>query len=653
MLRDFPQIDLENFPDKLQKLIEKQRKQIDTLLQEDRHSYEKLIKPLEDMEEDLEVFFTPLSHLNSTANTEQTQKAYEKSLPLISAHQSRTAHDIRLYKALGEISPKNDEQSRVLELTLRDLRLMGAELGEKEKKRIEEIDIRLSELGSDFERNLLEAANRWEMVLDDPEDVKGMPPSDLEAAKIEKNGTITWRFTLQTPSYISYMTYGPNRARREELYRAYTTRASANEKVIDEILELREEKASLLRYDSYADYALQTRDAQSSKEVLEFLDRLIEAAYPQAKAEIEELRAFAKELDGIELSAYDTAYYSEKLKKRKFGFDDAATKPYFSSRKVLQGLLDIVSKLFDISFVQTDVPVWHESVKVYDIYENDTVTGRIYFDLEARETKRSGAWMHDWESHYVDRNGKEHLPSAFVVANFSPSDKSTPSLLRHDDVVTLFHEMGHALHHLLSRLSERSISGINGVAWDAVEFPSQFLENFAYEKAILERFARHYETDEPIPDDLAEKVKQSKNFQAASGILRQTEFALFDMLLHQKPYRGEEVQKLLESIRERTALVEVPSYNRFQHGFSHIFAGGYAAGYYSYKWAEVLSAEAFFACLDPDKGIDPDMAKSYRETILSRGALKPMKKLFEEWLGYSPKVDKLMRLYDIEEEKIR
>ncbi|HSR73669.1 MAG TPA: M3 family metallopeptidase, partial [Sulfurovum sp.] len=331
----------------------------------------------------------------------------------------------------------------------------------------------------------------------------------------------------------------------------------------------------------------------------------------------------------------------------KFDFDDTMTKPYFEQEKVLQGLLYIVSELFAVTFEPADVPTWHACVKPFDIFEEGKLSGRIYFDLEARKEKRGGAWMNDWETHYVDSKGELHLPSAFIVCNFSPTTSKTPSLLRHDDVVTLFHEMGHAIHHLFGKCKERSVSGINGVAWDVVEFPSQFLENFAYEAAILKRFGFHYETDEPISNELMAKIKETKNFQAALGILRQVEFSLFDFVLHQDLYQGEEVQTLLNGIREKTSLLTPPSYNKFQHGFSHIFAGGYAAGYYSYKWAEVLSADAFFSCLDNESGFNKERAKGYKEYILASGGAIEMSELYEEWLGRKADVQSLIKLYEI------
>ncbi|MCB4773481.1 MAG: M3 family metallopeptidase, partial [Sulfurovum sp.] len=290
---------------------------------------------------------------------------------------------------------------------------------------------------------------------------------------------------------------------------------------------------------------------------------------------------------------------------------------------------------------------WHNCVKTYDIFENEKLSGRIYFDLEARQEKSGGAWMNDWETHFVDTKNKTHLASAFVVCNYTPATKDTPSLLRHNDVVTLFHEMGHAIHHLFGKCKERSISGINGVAWDVVEFPSQFLENFAYEPTIIKRLGFHYKTGAPIPNDLVSKIKETKNFQAALSILRQVEFSLFDFKLHQALYQGDEIQVLLDNIREKTTLLKPPSYNKFQHSFSHIFAGGYAAGYYAYKWAEVLSADAFFACLGKTKGFDEEKAKGYKRYILNSGGIKEMGELYTEWLGRKPQIESLIKLYEM------
>jgi oligopeptidase A len=431
--------------------------------------------------------------------------------------------------------------------------------------------------------------------------------------------------------------------------RAYASRAPQNAEVIDQLLELRQREAKLLGFESFSAYSLATKDAPNTDEVTKFLEELGVKALPQAKEELEELKAFALRTDGIKsLQGFDVAYYSEKLKKEKFDFDDSMTKPYFEQSKVLEGMLEVVSELFSVEFKAVELTLWNEKVKPFDIYQKGTLAGRIYFDLEARESKRGGAWMHNWETNFVDANGKKHLPTAFIVCNFSPSTEENPSLLRHDDVVTLFHEMGHGIHHLFGRCNEHSVSGVNGVAWDVIEFPSQFLEAFAYEKPILKRFAFHHETKEPMSDELLNKIKETKNYQAALGILRQVEFSLFDFNLHKKLYKGDEVQALLDGIRETTALLKVPEYNKFQNGFAHIFAGGYAAGYYSYKWAEVLSADAFYECLDDECGFNQEKADGYLKYILNKGGSEDMSSLYKQWLGREPKVESLLKLYGIE-----
>ena len=648
MFQPFQIDNLATFPERLEALLDKQRTQIDAIVKSDAHSYQSVLKPLQDMDETLECFFTPLSHLNSVMNSEATQQAYEASLPLLSKFGSEMAQNVPLFEKIEKLKGETTQQQKVIANDVRDFKLSGIDLPEEKKKRLEAISLELSELSNAFSQNLLNATNAYELIIEDEKDVKGMPPHDIEAAKTEVDGKIVYRFTLQIPSYLAYMTYGPNRDYRKELAKAYSTRAPENAEVIDRILALKQDKAHILGFDNYAQYALETRDASSEEEVLNFLNTLADAALPQAKEELNELIAFAKKVDGIEdFARYDLAYYSEKLKKAKFDFDDTMTKPYFEQEKVLTGMLDIVSELFGVRFEAVNVPVWHDCVKTFNIYENDELSGRIYFDLEARKEKRGGAWMHNWETHFVDQKGNTHLASAFVVCNFAPETDTTPSLLRHDDVVTLFHEMGHAIHHLFGKCEERSVSGINGVAWDVVEFPSQFLENFAYETAILKRFGFHYENEEAIPETLMRKIKETKNFQAALGILRQVEFSLFDFILHQKLYQGEEVQALLDRIREKTSLLKPPSYDRFQHGFAHIFAGGYAAGYYSYKWAEVLSADAFFACLDEKEGFNKTKAKGYKEYILSNGGAKEMSELYLEWLGHKPQVESLLKLYEI------
>ncbi len=638
--------DFDTFAKRLEELLKKSEKDIENLLKKDEIEYDSFVRPYMESFEKLDLFFTPLSHLNSVENSKETQKAYEESLPLLSHYHTRLSQNRDLFEAFKKVKADDRAKQEVVRQELRDFKLSGVDLPEDKKKRLEEINLKLSELNNSFSQNLLNATNAYELIVEDPKDVEGIPQSDLELAKTEKDGKSVWRFTLQAPSYMAYMTYGPNRDLREELYRAYVTRAPDNEKIIEEILALRDEKAKILGFDHYSELSLATKMAPSDEAVINFLNELADASMPFAKDEIKRVAEVAKE-EGIDrLESYDIAYYSEKLKKRELDFDDEETRPYFEQNRVLNGLLELVSDLFDVSFIPVEVTVWNDKVKVFDIAENGEPFARIYFDLEARSSKRGGAWMNDWQTHHEDESGKVHPASAFVVCNFPPSKDGVPSLLRHDDVVTLFHEMGHAIHHLFSRVKERFVSGIHGVEWDAVEFPSQFLENFAYEKSILRRFAYHYETGEPLPETLADKIRKSKNFLAALGMLRQIEFALFDFMLHQKLYGADEVQKLLDSLRERLSLVKPPSYNRFQWGFTHIFAGGYAAGYYSYKWAEVLSADAYFECYKEERIVE-EKIKGYKSHILQRGASEPMQMLYREWLGRDPDPKALVKLYDL------
>lgn len=649
MFNDFQTPNYDNFIKQLKTLINKYNNTIEKLVAGNSSEYDNIIKPMQELDEKLSLFFTPLSHLNSVMNSDITQKTYEDSLPILSEFHTKLAHNKALFEKLQTIKTNSPEQKRVIDESLKEFRLSGVSLPDETKQRLEEIDARLSTLSNQFSQNLLDATNAFVLCIDNEEDIKGIPEASLASARKNKDGKTVYEFTLQMPSYIAYMTYGPNRLHRETLYRAYNTRAPQNAQIIDEILSLRQEEAKLLGFDNYAQYAIERRDASSPHEVIDFLEKIIEVASPYAVKETQQLKEFAKKLDGIDsLQSYDVGYYSEKLKKELFDFDETMTQEYFKKEDVLKGLLDLVSKLFDVKFKKIDMNLWDKSVEVYDIYENDVAMARLYFDLEARAQKRGGAWMHDFETHFVDSYKNRHFASAFIVCNFMSSSPKSPSLLRHDDVVTLFHEMGHALHHIFGSSEERALSGINGVAWDVVEFPSQFLENFAYQANVLRSFGYHYETKEAIPEWLLNKIETSKNFQAAMGILRQVEFALFDIKLHLKPYKSDDIQALLDDIRKTTSLITPPPYNKFQHGFSHIFAGGYAAGYYSYKWAEVLSADAFYACIDKDGGFDAKKAKDYKTYVLSQGSKRDMRELYKQWLGKEPELKSLISLYGLD-----
>ncbi|WP_297443997.1 M3 family metallopeptidase [Sulfurimonas sp.] len=652
--------DLENFIDDLKNRLENNNKKIEELLGQEKKTYANFVKPLEMMDEYLEQFFTPLSHLNAVNNSDQTQQVYTESLPIITEYSTKLSQNLDIYNAYKSILENekdslNHDQQRVLELNILNFELSGAHLDDTKKERLQEINIKKSELANNFSQNLLNATNAYEYIITDEKDIEGLPQSEIENAKFkvnaegkesplgdEEDGKIKYKFTLQMPSYIAYMTYGKNRQIREELYKAYVSRAPENAKIIDELLSLRNEMSVLLGFNNYADYSLASKMAKDEQSVLNFLNNLLDNSISQAKNELSELQNIAPQ----RLESHDTAYYGELLKKAQYDIDEEQYRPYFEQRSVVEGMFTFLNKLFNLEFKKVDEELWHEKAYAYDVYENNKLKARILLDLEARKSKRGGAWMHNWQAHCKDELGEEQLASAFVVCNFPPSSDTSPSLLRHDDVVTLFHEMGHTIHHILSEVNENEVSGVNGVEWDAVEFPSQFLENFAYEPQVLKMFAKHYETKETISDEMIDKLVRSKNFLSAMGMLRQLEFSIFDFQLHTKLYKGEEVQNLLDSIRKKTALIAPPKYNKFQNGFAHIFAGGYAAGYYSYKWAEVLSADAFYSVVD--EGIfGSNTAKKYQNIILHRGGSASMHKLFHELMSRDADTDKLLRLNGI------
>ncbi len=627
------------------KTIEENRAKIDTLLKLPKKSYQNFVRPLQLMEEKLGFYFSPIAHLNYVKNSPKTEAIYNELLPELSRYHTELGQNEEIYQALKEIAkePLEPEQKKVVDDLLQEFELSGVALKKDQKETLKAINVELSELTSAFGQNLLKATDAYEMIITDPKEVEGMPKSELEAAKVEGG----WRFTLKQPSYIAYMTYGPSRKRREELYRAYVTRAPQNEELIQKILELRYKKARLLGFENYAELSLATKMAQSPQEVVAFLEELAKKSKNQAKRELEQLQAFAKE-QGFdkELQAYDIAYWSEKLKQKEYAVDDEAYRPYFEKEATVEGLFAFLHKLFGIEFHKVDTPVWDESVSCYELSLPNRLVGRLYLDLEAREGKRGGAWMDEWITHHLDEEGNVVYPIAYIVANFAPSAKERPSLLRPDDVVTLFHEMGHALHHLLSEVKEPAVSGIAGVEWDAVEFPSQFLENFAYEEEVLSLFARHYQTGEPLPRQMIERLKAAKNFQSAMAMVRQLEFGLFDMLIHMD--YPVDVQEVLDRVRDEVSVLKPPSYNKFQWSFGHIFAGGYAAGYYSYKWAEVLSADAFFMFVD--NGIyNDEIAKSYLQEVLCKGGSRKAIESFKAFAGREPKPEALLKLCGIEE----
>ncbi len=639
------EVNLETFIDDLSIIIDQNNKKVIELLNIKEKTFANFVKPFEMMDEKLDKFFTPLSHINAVKNSKKSQEIYSKSLPIITEYSTKIGQNLDIYKAIKEIykndNTLNDEQRRVLELNIQNFELSGAHLDDETKERLQQINLEKNELSNNFSQNLLDATNEFEYIVDE-KDVEGVPASDIEELKFDDNGETRYKLNLQMPTYIAYMTYGKNQMVREILYKAYTTRAPQNAKIIDRLLELKQEMAKLLGFNNYSEYSIASKMAPSTDKVIEFIEKLIDSSIEQAKNELVEL----KEVTDEEIKSYDMAYYSEILKHKKYDIDEEIYRPYFQQNSVVNGMFEFLERLFGFTCKSVETTLWDEKAKAYDIYLENTLTARIYMDLEARKDKRGGAWMHNWQTHCIDENNNEQLASAFIVCNFPPSGKETPSLLRHDDVVTLFHEMGHTIHHILSQVNENEVSGVNGVEWDAVEFPSQLLENFAYEPQVLKLFAKHHQTGEILPDDMIEKLILSKNFQSGLSMLRQLEFSLFDFKLHMSAYKGEEVQNLLNSIREKTALIKPPVYNKFQNGFSHIFAGGYAAGYYSYKWAEVLSADTFFQIVD--EGIfDSKTAKGYLDIVLKKGGSYSMQKLFTDLIQREPDVNNLLRLNGI------
>ncbi|MBP6713722.1 MAG: M3 family metallopeptidase, partial [Aliarcobacter sp.] len=545
MFKEFNVDNLENSKELVENLLNENREEINKLLEIENKTYKNFVSPFQEIGERTSEFLTPIFHIDSVKNSEITTKVYEECMPVISKYDTDISQNENIYLALKDIQSKEkstltDIQNKVLENEIRDFKLSGCHLDNNKKKRLEEISLRLSELSHKFSLNLLNATNEFEMVIDNFEDVKEVPASDLELAKFEEDGMTKYKFTLQAPSYSAYITYGTSREKREELYKGYCTRAPQNGKIIEELLSLKNEKSKILGFDSYAQYSLATKMASKEEDVITFLEELGEKAKVRAKEELNEIKELAIK-DGItDFRSSDMSYYSEKLKKAQYDLDEEYYRPYFEQQSVLNGFFDFLHQMFNIKFTKVDVPAWDEKVKVYDLSENDKTMARIYIDLEARKDKRGGAWMNNWHSHYKNSDGDIKLPTAYIVGNFPQSTKDTASLLRHSDVVTLFHEMGHALHHLLSTVEEPFVSGISGVAWDTVEFPSQFLEYFSYDKDVLKLFAKHYKTGEVLDDVAIEKIIKAKNFQSSLFTVRQVEFALFDFKLYQKLYKTED-----------------------------------------------------------------------------------------------------------------
>ncbi|UOD35146.1 M3 family metallopeptidase [Deferribacteraceae bacterium V6Fe1] len=589
--------------------------------------------------------FTPLSHFNSVKNSKLTQKEYAKAINYLTDFHTKLSQDEDIYQKLKTYQNQfqiDTEKKEVLTNLIREYELSGVGLEDTKKSRIKEINLKLSELTNNFFQNVLNDTNNFKLQVNEA-DIKDMPESDKAAYK---KGEL-FEFTLHAPSYISFMTFCNNREKREVMYKHYFTRAKQNSEIISEILSLRDEMAKILGFKNYAELSLATKDAKTPQQILDFLYEMIEPCKKKAENELAELKEIAHEFGIKKIMPYDTAFLSEKLKMKKFGYKDEDFRVYFEKDNVVNGMFAFLEKFLGIVFKKIDIPLWHKKAEAFDLKKNGKVIGRLYMDLEARKGKRDGAWMHDYETRFKDMQGNIHLPSAFVVANFPKSTSKIRSLLRPSDVETLFHEMGHALHHLLSDVDNLFVSGINGVKWDVVEFPSQFLENFYFESKVLDMIATHYKTGEKMPDDMKKTLKKMKNFNSGIMFLRQLEFAIFDMEIHHKNITNfEDAHNILKKIRGKTSMFEVPEYVLFENQFSHIFSGGYAAGYYSYKWAERLSADAFYLFVE-NNIFDAKLANNFVEKVLSKGGSINITEAYEKFAGRKVDNNNLLKLYDI------
>jgi oligopeptidase A len=616
-------------------------------------TWEAFIAPLEDANERIGRAWGQVSHLHAVMDNPELREVYNANLPKITKYWTELGQNQQLfekYKALhaaAQFSGLSAARKRIVENAIRDFRLGGAELPPEKKKRYAEIQEELSKLGAKFSENLLDATNAFSLYITEKE-TAGIPDDVLQAAReaAQKDGKEGWKFTLHMPSYLPVMQYADDRALREKMYRASSTRASEfgkpewdNAPLIAKIVPLRRELAQLLGYRNYAEVSLVAKMAESPDQVLAFLDDLARRARPFAEKDVEELREFFPDLQ-----AWDVAYASEKLRLKRYSFSDQEVKQYFPEDAVIRGLFRVAESLYQISFVESKAPVWHPDVRFFEVRDaSGNAIGQFYMDLYARETKRGGAWMDDA---ITRRRKRERIqnPVAYLNCNFSRPVGSKPALFTHDEVLTLFHEFGHGLHHLLTRVEDLGVSGINGVEWDAVELPSQFMENFCWEWDVLREMTRHVDTGQPLPRPLFEKMLAAKNFQSGLMMLRQIEFAVFDMRLHYSfdPASGRSAQDLLEEVRQQVAVLFPPKYNRFPNSFGHIFGGGYAAGYYSYKWAEVLSADAY--SLFEEKGVlSPDAGARFRDEILAVGGSRPAAESFKAFRGREPQVEALLR----------
>lgn len=661
----FSQIKPEHVLPAIKETLNNCRKTIESVLEQNsEYTWDNLVQPIDEMDEKFSRAWSPVSHLNSVKNSPELREAYEACLPLLSQYSTWVGQHKPLYNAYKQLKDSkhfeklSKAQKKVINNALRDFELSGIGLADDKQKRYGEIVAKLSELSSQYSNNVLDATMGWSKLITNIEDLSGMPESALAAAKEqakakEQDG---WLLTLDIPSYLPVMTYCDNRDLRFELYQAYNTRASDqgpnagkwdNTEIIKQIISLRAELAQLLGFDTYADKSLATKMAETVTQVTAFLTDLATKAKPQGEKELTELKRYAYEYFGAsDIKPWDIAYYSEKQKQYLYTINDEELRPYFPEERVISGLFEVVRRIFGITAKQRhDVEVWAPEVKFYDLYNaNGKLKGSFYLDLYAREHKRGGAWMDDCIGKMRFADGHIQKPVAYLTCNFNRPIGDKPALFTHNEVTTLFHEFGHGLHHMLTEIDVSSVAGINGVPWDAVELPSQFLENWCWQPEALEFISGHYQTGEPLPQEMLEKMLDSKNFQAALFILRQLEFGLFDFKLHSE--KTPDILETLKQVREQVAVVPTVDWGRFPHAFSHIFAGGYAAGYYSYLWAEVLSADAF-SRFEEEGIFNANTGNAFLDNILSQGGSDEPMTLFKNFRGREPQLEALLRHYGI------
>ena len=659
----FSQIKAEHIVPAIDRLLAEARSSVEQHLQATQHyTWENLIEPLENVEDKLNKAWSPVSHMNSVVNSDELRDAYNACLPKLSAYSTEMGQNEALFKAYRFIEGSDEfasldiAQQKIIRNALRDFKLSGIDLDDEKKQRYKDISLELSALASNYEENLLDATNAWSKLIRDKQDLVGLPESALAQARqtAESHNEDGWMITLQFPSYISVMTYADNRELRREHYEAFATRASDqgphagqwdNSENMEKILALRYEKARLLGFNNYAELSLATKMAEKPDDVTHFLEDLADRSWRDARKDLAELREFAKHYGVHDLQSWDMAYFSEKMRQHFYQLSQEEVKTYFPITRVLPGLFAIVEKLYGLQITEiSDFDSWHPDVRFFQIHDQTgQLRGQFYLDLYARAKKRGGAWMDDCVSRKKS-DGAVQTPVAYLTCNFTPPTGDTPALLTHDEVTTLFHEFGHGLHHMLTRIDHLGVSGISGVEWDAVELPSQFMENWCWEQEALALMSGHYQTDEKLPEALFNKMIAAKNFQAGMIMVRQLEFSLFDFRIHRDydPEKGGRIYEILEQVREQVAVVRPPKFNRFAHSFSHIFAGGYAAGYYSYKWAEVLSSDAF--SLFEEKGIfDQETGKAFLTNILEKGGSQNAMELFINFRGRKPTIDALLR----------